>query len=376
MHTEGAEHSSGDGSGHSAAGSPAAQRPDGTAGARVRRAALRTAVREVFAVVLLVVLAATALRERWSAPTDGAHAATSRIERRLAAMGTHLSVVACAADRATALAASEAAVSAVLAAERRLSNWSADSELVRLLPLGAALPSLDRIELPSGASDELAADLAALAPLVAACEGAFDPRASAGRGGPFGAVDSGGFGKGRALDLAVAAGLARGATHIEVDLGGQVLVGGDDRERSVSLADPRDRSRAVVEVATRHASLATSCQSERPGHIVDPSSTASVPFDGALTVFADEALAADVFSTALFVLGRERALALAARLGVDVLVLEPRGARLLVHSSAGLEGRVRALAADVDVVRPSAPPPFTCPSPTSPTGLHGAAPVD
>lgn len=350
------------------------------AAARASSALRRVAVREVFAVALLALLLAATLRERWL-DERGARArhtapAGARIERHLAAMGTHLVLAVEAPSRAEALAASEAAVAAVLAAEQRLSNWRADSELVRLFPLGAPAPDLGEPLGTSGASPALAADLAALAPLVAASGGAFDPRASAGRGGPFGAIDSGGFGKGRALDLAAAAACARGATHVEVDLGGQVLVSGDERERTVALADPRDRSRAVVEVATRRASLATSSQGERPGHIVDPSSTTSAAFEGAVTVFADDALAADVFSTALLVLGRERALELAPRLGIDVLVIEPRGATLVVHGSAGLAGRVRALVADAVLALPHAPSPSTCPSTTSSTGLLGAAPVD
>jgi len=365
------DHGQGRGHEHGAAGRPAP--------ARASAALRRVAVREVFAVALLALLLAATLRERWldehGARAHDSTPAGARIERHLAAMGTHLTVAVEAPTRAAALAASEAAIAAVLAAEQRLSNWRADSELVRLFPLGAPAPAPAELRDARGASPALAADLAALAPLVAASAGAFDPRASAGRGGPFGAIDSGGFGKGRALDLAAAAAGASGATHVVVDLGGQVLVSGDDRERSVALADPRDRSRAVVEVATRRASLATSSQGERPGHIVDPSSSTSVAFDGAVTVFADDALAADVFSTALLVHGRERALELAPRLGIDVLVLEPRGATLVVHASAGLAGRVRTLVADAVLALPHAPSPSTCPSPTSPTDLHSAVPV-
>jgi thiamine biosynthesis lipoprotein ApbE len=309
-----------------------------------RFAALAHALRrEVFGLVGLPLLALAAL------PGCAPQVAESVvIERELGVMGTHLALSIGAPTRAQALAASEAAVRAVEAAEARLSNWRADSELALLVDASA----------PSGsglaASPQLAADLAALAPCAARVAGAFDPTVASPGRGPHGAIDSGGFGKGRALDLALAAARAHGATTVELDLGGQTarLVDGaaSDTPSDVQLADPRDRNRAVVAVEHAFASVATSCQSERAGHVVDPATGAAAPFDGALTVFANDALLADVLSTGLFVLGRERALELAELHGdFDVLVLEPTDSGLRVHTSAGLVGRVRALAADVSI---------------------------
>jgi thiamine biosynthesis lipoprotein ApbE len=263
------------------------------------------------------------------------------IERELVAMGTHLTVRVSAPTRREALLASEAAVREVEAAELRLSNWRADSELARFDPASA------------DASPELAADLAALAPCAARVAGAFDPSVASPGRGPHGALDSGGFGKGRALDLALAAARDHGATSVALDLGGQTarLVDGEPYE--VRLADPRERARAVVAVATAHTSCATSCQSERAGHLVDPASGAAVAFDGSLTVFASSALLADVLSTGLFVLGPERALELAARHGdFEVLVLTPNDDGLSVHTSAGLVGCLRVLANDVEIALP------------------------
>lgn len=317
-----------------------------------RRSALRTAVaralrHESAALIVSLVLALAALPA--CAPSDTVLAKSASagplqapgatIAREVGVMGTHFAVRVEAPTRSAALAASEAAIRAVEAAEARLSNWRADSELARFDPTRAR------------ASAQLAADLAALAPCAARVAGAFDPTVASPGRGPHGALDSGGFGKGRALDLALAAARAHGATFVELDLGGQIACVGDGAAHEVRLADPRDRTRAVVAVAHEYTSVATSCQSERSGHVVDPESGAAVVFDGALTVFANAALAADVLSTGLFVLGPERAFELAALHGdFDVLVIERTQRGLRVRTSAGLVGRVRALSPDVCVV--------------------------
>jgi len=300
--------------------------------AQLRSTALAHALRrEALGLVGLALLALAALPGCASGEAEAVV-----IERELGVMGTHLALRIAAPTRAQALAASEAAVRAVEATEARLSNWRADSELARLVDTSA----------PS--SPQLAADLAALAPCAARVAGAFDPTVASPGRGPHGAIDSGGFGKGRALDLALAAARAHGATRVELDLGGQTARLVDGAAHELQLADPRDRTRAVVAVETAFASAATSCQSERAGHVVDPTSGAAAPFEGALTVFANDALLADVLSTGLFVLGPQRALALAElHDDFEVLVLEPTDGGLRVRTSAGLVGRVRALAADV-----------------------------
>ncbi|MEZ5977886.1 MAG: FAD:protein FMN transferase [Planctomycetota bacterium] len=255
-----------------------------------------------------------------------------RVERLLGAMGTELRVEVEAADRATALAASEAAVRATLAAEERLSNWDASSELSRL----------ERGEL-AAPSPELAADLASYEPFVARTESAFDP-GHAGRDG----VDTGGFGKGLALDLAARAVLDAGAERARLDLGGQVRFVGATERRTVLLADPRDRGRAVARVELPFASIATTGDSERPGHVVDPRTGRPVHRDASVSVSSDSALAADTLSTGFYVLGPDRALELAAD-DVAVLALVPVGDRLELRASAAFAGRVTALTEDVVV---------------------------
>jgi thiamine biosynthesis lipoprotein len=248
-----------------------------------------------------------------------------RVERRVSAMGTELTVVVEAVERAAALAASERALRAIEAVEARLSTWREDSELARLnrAPEGAAVPL----------SAELAGELAAAAACWRRTGGAFDPGvgalvdawglraggrlpsdeelrravaasglrhlelvapaadAAAGAGStavrrhPGLRLEEGGFGKGAGLAAALraiapylaaasggASATAAGApadeariTGAMLDLGGQVaLLGAPSGPGwAVAVADPRRRDRALLTVTVGGGSLATSGNSER-----------------------------------------------------------------------------------------------------------------
>lgn len=312
------------------------------------------------------------------------------VERRLAAMGTWLELTVSAGERATALAASEAAVRALEACEARLSTWRDDSELARL----NAAPTASWFEL----TPELAGDLARARELWEATAGAFDPglgalveawglrsggrqpapeelaAALAARGfagftldgrramrhHPLARIEEGGFGKGLGLDQALRALRAAGGEAARLDLGGQVLVHGAEEE--IELADPDQRERALLVLTLDSGSLATSGNSERGivvagerrGHLLDPRSGAPAPDFGSLTVWAADAFTADALSTGLYVLGPERALAWQAEPRVDgpacelvLLLRTERGPRAVV--SAGLRARVRALVPGLEI---------------------------
>jgi len=265
--------------------------------------------------------------------------AEETVQRRLAAMGTELNVLVTAPDRAAALAASEAAVRAVEETEARLSAWRADSELSRL----NAAPVGTRAAL----SPALTRDLALAAWCVQETGGAFDPAVSspglhlftlegprAQRTAPI-TLDSGGFGKGVALDAALIAAARAGATSVQVDLGGQLAV--LDHPLVVDLADPRDRKQAVAAVALQAGSIATSGNSERPGHLIDPRSGEPAPDFGSLAVLAPSAAQADCLSTGLFVLGPAAALAWADdHDGFEVVVVEHARDGGAVRGSSGV----------------------------------------
>lgn len=328
------------------------------------------------------------------APAAGAG---ERLERRLAAMGTDLSIAVEATDRATALAASERAVVALEVAERRLSTWRSDSELARL---NASPPGR-----PVALSVELGAELTAARRCSEETGGAFDPAVGAlvaawglrtggrlpspeelrqalaasrlsdlellepeVRGGAPAALrrraglvlEEGAFGKGAGLDAALAA-LAGvpGVERAELDLGGQVAVAGEGTDWRVALADPRDRARPMVALAFGRGSVATSSDGVRRfsaggrtfGHLLDPRSGEPAADFGSLTVWAPDALSADCLSTGLFVLGPEEAIAWAGRHpGVEALALvEQPGGRLDALASPGLRGRIEALSKQVTI---------------------------
>lgn len=308
-----------------------------------------------------------------------------RLERRLGAMGTWLTLRVEAPDRATAVAASEAGLRAIQACEERLSTWRADSELARLnaAPVGesfALSPALRRdLELARevhvetrGAFDpavgalveawglraegRVPADAELLAALVPGGFAALRlERGGAVRTHPALRLEEGGFGKGVGLDEARAALVAAGATAATVDLGGQVLAFGS--ELAWEVAHPLERERAVLRVEVPAGSLATSGNGERGlvvdgrriGHLLDPRNGRPAPDFGSITVWAADAARADALSTGLFVLGPEAALELAARDGLHVLVLEPcadgalraRATGHLARALAPLDARVR-----------------------------------
>jgi thiamine biosynthesis lipoprotein len=147
-------------------------------------------------------------------------------------------------------------------------------------------------------------------------------------------IDVGGFGKGEALDRVLAYAQARDAAPFLIDLGGQILVHGLRPGRSdweVSVAGPQHRQSAAISLRLKGGSLATSAGSERDvtaggrriGHIVDPRSGQTRVADYSLTVWHPSALAADVLSTALFVMGPDEGITWADRNGVAALFQTP-----------------------------------------------------
>ncbi len=321
---------------------------------------------------------------------------TESVTRRLGIMGTTLEVVVEAAGRESALRASERAVGALEAAEARLSTWRGDSELARLnaAPTAAPFPL----------SPELARELTAVRRCWEETDGAFDPsvgglvkawglrtggrrpapeelaaalaavglgtlrveQGSAVRGREGLLLEEGGFGKGAGLAAALEALVADEAVQSAyLDLGGQVSVfrrgsrgSRGAEEWTVALADPRQRNRPVVSLAIDRGSVSTSGNSERGivvdgetlGHILDPRTGRPAPDFGSLTVWTDDPLRADCLSTGLSVMGPEAALDWAARhVGVEVLVLRPRGDGLEAWASPRLRQRLKVLSDDVTV---------------------------
>lgn len=349
--------------------------------------------------LLLLLAGAHPVQEPSPAPSPSGRTADGRaeVERRLEAMGTWLELRIEGPDRASALVASEGAVRAIEACEARLSTWREDSELARLnhAPVGEAF------EL----SPELGRDLDRARELWRATDGAFDPGlgalvrawglrtggrqpsaeelAEARAVGGFAAftldgtratrcvagaaIEEGGFGKGIGLDAALESLRAAGVARAEIDLGGQLAVLGPPA--TTTLADPRDRGRAVLELRLEPGSFATSGNSERGilvdgvrrGHLLDPRTGEPAEDCGSVSVWAADATTADALSTGLYVLGPEAAFRWQARHPeIRLLVLVPRAdGGLLALASEAWRDRLRALVPELELsfVSPGMLPP-------------------
>lgn len=301
------------------------------------------------------------------------------VSRRAVVMGTVIEVEVSAQDRETAVGASQAAIDAVEAVDRRLSTWREESELSRL---NRAAPGT-RITI----SPELEADLRDARHWWMETQGLFDPgvaslvtawdlrgggrlpssselvmaRAAsgfehvliqpgfAGRAVDEFGVEEGGFGKGIALRDAAEAALERAASCVVINLGGQVVVSGACGTRGIDIAHPRQRDTVMARLRLRSGSTATSGNSERGivvngvsyGHLLDPTTGRPAADWGAVTVVASDPVAADCLATALFVMGPRRGAEwLRDRPGVDAVFAETDGESMIVTATPGLRGRL------------------------------------
>ena len=315
-------------------------------------------------------------------------------ERRVEVMGTTLDLVVRMKYRDEALAASESALAEIRRVEALLTTWKPGGELWRV---DEAAPG-KRVAVSSELAELLRTEFA----WVPRTQGAFDPTvlplirawdlrgkgriptpaalaaarkassvhhfrvdaAAVTRLSADAGIDEGAWGKGYGLELAGRVLQKAGVAGAVLDLGGQVLaVGSDANERPwrVPVADPRDRQKTVAELGLTSLSASTSGNSERSrtvdgrriGHILDPRTGEPAADFGSATVVAPSALVADILSTAFFVLGPEKGLALSAALrkeGVEneVLFLVVRGAGLEAVSSPGIASLV--LSADPHAV--------------------------
>lgn len=132
-------------------------------------------------------------------------------------------------------------------------------------------------------------------------------------------LEEGGFLKGHALDLMREKLVKGGATAGLLDFGGQLLVWG--AAKAVSLADPKDRQRPRLSFRLRNASVSTSGASERGRHILDPRTGQPCEAWGSAVALRPTGLEADIFSTALYVMGPDRGLAWAEAHGVAAAFL-------------------------------------------------------
>jgi len=276
------------------------------------------------------------------------------LERRAYLMGTTLRIRVPATDRADATEAIESAFREVARWENLLSTWRHDTELSRLntappgTPVSLSQSVTDALHEAQSWSirTERAFDPAvgalidvwalrgsegAVVPTAAAIDsalaasgfGRFEIDSVAGTGTrlhPDAWLDAGAFGKGLALRAARRVLENEGVGTAVLDFGGQIMVLGPaplDESWVISVAHPDRRQTSVLTLGLQPGqSAATTSISERRveveghqvGHVLDPRTGRPVPGWGSVTVVADDPLVADVLSTALFVMGPDRAL--------------------------------------------------------------------
>lgn len=300
----------------------------------------------------------------------GPEAAPARVQRQVYLMGTSATLTAEAPDRATGLAHLERLLTALEQTEAQLSTWRNDSLLSRLNrttpgtsfqlsePIcrlfgdlfywhertrGAFDPAIGEMiqawglrqggRLPDSRTLHRALERSGMQHLQFDGSGCRITRRR-----PI-TLDAGAFGKGEALDRARRLSRRLGLSPWMIDLGGQLMVegapfGADGWQ--VGLAHPMRRHEAMLQIRLAEGSLAVSGGSERDlqvagrriGHILDPRSGQPAGFEGSVAVWHSDALAADILSTALYVMGVSEGMAWAEENGFAVCFLTASPARM------------------------------------------------
>ena len=156
-------------------------------------------------------------------------------------------------------------------------------------------------------------------------------------------IGVGGIGKGYAVDRAAATLEAHGITSYVVDGGGDIRLRGQNLGRPwrVGIAHPRRRGQLLGLLEVESGAVVSSGDYERffeehgtvYHHILDPTTGTPAREVIAVTVIAPTAMWADALSTALFVMGPERGLALVERLArTEALIIAPDATQ---HTSSG-----------------------------------------
>ncbi len=150
------------------------------------------------------------------------------------------------------------------------------------------------------------------------------------------AIGAGGIAKGYAMDRAGAILEAGGATSYMIFGGGQVSVHGmrGDRPWRVGIQHPRDPETYIAFLEATAGSISTSGDYEHAflddrgrhwHHIIDTDTGLPATRSVQVTVLAADSMRADALSTAVFVLGPERALEMLARIPghPEAVIIDP-----------------------------------------------------
>lgn len=149
-------------------------------------------------------------------------------------------------------------------------------------------------------------------------------------------IDLGGIAKGYAIDQGIALLQRAGIEQAWLSLGGDSYVLGDHRGRpwGVGIQHPRKRDAIAMQLPLSDTAMSTSGDyqryymdnGERIHHIISPETGKSAGELVSVTVLAQRSVDADALSTSVFVLGREKGLALINRLpNTSVIIIDQQG---------------------------------------------------
>ncbi len=149
-------------------------------------------------------------------------------------------------------------------------------------------------------------------------------------------IDLGGIAKGYAVDRGIAILQQGGIEAAVISAGGDSRILGDmgERPRTVGIRHPRKEGEFTVLIPLADTAISTSGDYERffieggvrYHHILDPTTGKSASAVQSASVLAPLAIDSDALSTATFVLGVERGLALINSLeGVDAIIIDGAG---------------------------------------------------
>lgn len=304
------------------------------------------------------------------------------VKRTQMQMGTLVTITSVATDRQRAQNAASAGFQEIHRLEQLLSTWIATSELSRVnaaagrdvitlsrdttkvleaslemarlteggfnILVGPAVEAwsvLDRQQIPSDAVLQAVRPLTdlRLLHLNAAERTAYLAK-------PGMRIEVGGIGKGFAADMAVAAMQEAGATAGVVALSGDIRTFGrlpSGEKFPFGIRHPRREGAVLAFIDLQDEAISTAGDYERYferdgvryHHILDPITLQPARDCQSVTVVARDGLTADGLDTGIFVMGRERGLALVERLpGVGAVIVDRDGT---VWISSYLKGRVR-----------------------------------
>lgn len=297
-------------------------------------------------------------------------------------MGSSLRITMWTTDEAAAVAAADAVSDEFNRLESLLSVWKDGSDVVRLNaaagrePAAVSLETIEVLEAAHQASewtggkfditfgalaevwkfdhdqDNVVPDRAAIASRLARVDyravqvnreakTAFIAR-------PGVRVHLGGIGKGYAVDRAIEMLRAAGLQNFLIQAGGDMYASGlnHDTEWKLGIADPRGAHDAFAAVVLRNQTFSTSGDYERffmkdgvrYHHLIDPDLGEPARGCRSVTIVADRAIAADVLSTGVFILGPAEGMALIERLpNVEGVIVTAKNEVLI---SSGLRNQV------------------------------------